>query len=174
METRLRTQPVCGRGKIFGVAEGIRHEAVGCGRLVDRLLHQRVPKQAAEIVQPRRRLSAHDEGVEGIEAAKRILVQRAALGRVRVGVFVVGEVRAVFQLAEQRSAMTPFLLILRKRKGRERQGYQQQGISQQHGNHGQTLPWRGSVITIDKGRNMAMSPGTNVWRKKKAGQCRPD
>ena len=101
-------EPVGRRRIVVGIFERLGDQRIAGGRLVGRLLHQRLVEQpAAEFGEPRRRRAAHDEGVEAVERADGDVVERAALGRVRVHVVVALEFGLLGGRVDQRRCGEP-------------------------------------------------------------------
>ena len=88
VEARLRAQPEGRPGAVVRDLDPFRDEAVGGGRLVRGVLGQGVEEESDR----RRRVALDDERIEAVVGrSDRCPAHRAALGRVRVGVVVVGE-----------------------------------------------------------------------------------
>jgi hypothetical protein len=100
-------QAVSGRGIVVRIPEGFGDERMAGARLVDRLVHQRVPQNTAGLSEAGGWGAANDEGIEGIEGAGGDAVQRPALGRVRIDVVVALEAPGIYRLADQGGRRAP-------------------------------------------------------------------
>ena len=100
-------------------------EAVERIRLVEGAGHQRVEHKRV----PRLLPALEDEGVEGLERIESPELQRPALGRVRIDVIEMAEIRAVFEVAEDGDAMAD-LDRAGKRLAREQRQNRRAGIAE--------------------------------------------
>ena len=114
VEPGLRAQGEGNPGAIFGDLDGLGDQAVHRERLVGRADHQRVVNEA----NLRGRDAPDDEGVEAVEGADGRLLDRAALGRVRVDVVEMGEVGPVFRRAVHGQRMADVDIPARRVRGR--------------------------------------------------------
>ena len=162
---RFRAQPVRDRREIVRIADRFGEQPIGAGDFVEREGQQRVvdkPDAGGEGA-----FDAGDDDVQIVERADGNLPRRAAFRRGGVDVVELLEAFRIFQVAEQRQAVTPFLVwiaVLRLRGGNP--GRQRQSPRGQREHDGFQ---QGSAIHI------MLQCGAPIWRSNPArsNQCRP-
>ena len=114
MKPRLRPEVVDRVGKVVGDLDGLGDQPVLGGNLVERRSHQRFDDEAEA-----RRVALDDIGVEAVERADRVQLDRAALGGVGVYVAPMGKVGRISECPHQRKAVALDDLIRRRRAAQD-------------------------------------------------------
>jgi len=127
MELRLRPQAVGDRGEIVGIADAFGQQAISRRHLIQGGDRQRVVDEIG--TDGYRAFDPRDHQVEIVEGADRELTNAPALGSFRIDVVEMLEIRLVFEVAEEREAMSPFPFGGTGRHGRHHGDHDQKRCS---------------------------------------------